>query len=63
MLGFPPKSSILIGFSNINHLFWGTPIFENTQMPSEALEMQVFLKVQLLNFLSIPGVYILKTLT
>ncbi len=27
-----PKSSILIGFSNINHPFWGTPIFGNTQM-------------------------------
>ena len=25
-----PKSSILIGFSIINHLFWGTPIFGNT---------------------------------
>ena len=24
-----PKSSIVIGFSIINHLFWGTPIFEN----------------------------------
>ena len=24
---FPPKSSILIGFSIINHPFWGTPIF------------------------------------
>ena len=30
----PPKSSILIGFSiiNINHPFWGTPIFGNTQI-------------------------------
>ena len=28
----PPKSSILIGFSIINHPFWGTPIFGNTQM-------------------------------
>ena len=27
--GFPPKSSILIGFSIINHPFWGTPIFGN----------------------------------
>ena len=25
-----PKSSILIGFSTINHPFWGTPIFGNT---------------------------------
>ena len=27
-----PKSSILIGFSSINHPFWGAPIFGNTQM-------------------------------
>jgi len=30
IVGFPPKSSILIGFSIINHPFWGTPIFGNT---------------------------------
>ena len=27
-----PKSSILKGFSIINHPFWGTPIFGNTHM-------------------------------
>ena len=27
-----PKTSILIGFSIINHPFWGTPIFGNTHM-------------------------------
>ena len=27
-----PKSSILIGFSIINHPFWGTPIFGNPHM-------------------------------
>ena len=27
-----PKSSILIGSSIINHPFWDTPIFGNTQM-------------------------------
>ena len=27
-----PKSSILIGFSIINHPFWGTPIYGNTHM-------------------------------
>ena len=27
-----PKLSILIGFSIINHPFWGTPIFGNTQI-------------------------------
>ena len=26
------KSSILIGFSIINHSFWGTPIFGNTHV-------------------------------
>ena len=30
IMGFPPKSSILIGFSIINHPFLGTPIFGNT---------------------------------
>ena len=29
-----PKSSILIGFSIINHPFWGTPIFGNTHLIS-----------------------------
>ncbi len=29
-----PKSSILIGFSIINHPFWGTPIFGNIQIAS-----------------------------
>ena len=30
--GFSPKSSILIGFSIINHPFWGTLIFGNTHI-------------------------------
>ena len=30
IVGFPPKSSILIGFSMINHPFWDTPIFGNS---------------------------------
>ena len=30
--GGPPKSSIFIGFSNINHPCWGTPIFGNTHI-------------------------------
>ncbi len=30
--GKPPKSSILIGFFIINHPFWSTPIFGNTQL-------------------------------
>ena len=36
-----PKSSILIGFSIINHPFWGTPIFGNTQMIILGCEMGV----------------------
>ena len=31
-IGVPPKSSILIGFSIINHPIWGTPIFGNTHI-------------------------------
>ena len=27
-----PKSSILIGFSIVNHPFWGTPILGNTHV-------------------------------
>ena len=27
-----PKSSVLIGFSIVNHPFWGTIIFGNTQI-------------------------------
>ena len=32
MVGFPPKSAIFIGFSIINHPFWGTSIFGNTHI-------------------------------
>ena len=32
IVGFPPKSSTLIGFSIINHPFWGTTIFGNTHI-------------------------------
>ena len=35
--GGPPKSSILIGFSSINHPFWGTPIFGNTHIWSKGI--------------------------
>ena len=35
--GGTPKSSNLIGFSNINHPFWGTPIFENTHIDKKFL--------------------------
>ena len=39
-----PKSSILIGFSIINHPFWGTPIFGNTHL---MLRFQKVVKVEL----------------
>ena len=31
-IGVPPNHPILIGFSIINHPFWGTPIFGNPQI-------------------------------
>ena len=36
-----PKSSILIGFSIINHPFWGTTIFGNTLTGVEPQEMDI----------------------
>ena len=36
----PPNHSILIGFSIINHPFWGTPNFGNTQMEKNPNEMR-----------------------
>ena len=48
IVGFPPKSSILIGFSIINHAFWGTPIFGNLHeddlFATELLLLEVFFK-------------------
>ena len=35
-----PKSSIFIGFSIINHPFWGTPIFGNTHIFSGGESLQ-----------------------
>ena len=34
-----PKSSILVGFSIINHPFWGTPIFGNTHIIFSSLPL------------------------
>ena len=36
-----PKSSILIGFSIINHPFWGTPIFGNTHVATTGCSTQL----------------------
>ncbi len=38
-----PKSSILIGFSIINHPFWGTPIFGNIHL---VVEIMVFVDLE-----------------
>ena len=35
-----PKSSILIGFSIINHPFWDTPIFGNTEIHAKKHSIQ-----------------------
>ena len=43
--GGPPKSSILIGFSLINHPFWGTTIFGNTQIWSSWITSPKFLRI------------------
>ena len=37
-IGGTPISSILIGFSIINHPFWGTPIFGNPHILGRILE-------------------------
>ena len=40
--GFPPKSFNLIGFSIINHPFWGTPIFGNTHFTTGGMGILVW---------------------
>ena len=42
-----PKSSILIGFSIINHPFWDTPIFGKTLMYQQKTASFFFLKTWL----------------
>ena len=41
-----PKSSILIGFSIINHPFWGIPIFGNIH-PRKTISTHVFFRMHL----------------
>ena len=36
-----PKSSILIGFSSINHPCWGTPIFGNTHTGNDTNHLYI----------------------
>ena len=45
-----PKSSILIGFSIINHPFWGTPIFGNTHEASSCFTRFSHLDTSCLTF-------------
>ena len=53
--GGSPKSSILIGFSIINHPFWGTPIFGNTHIETVEFDPIKKKKQWPKNF-TIPGV-------
>ena len=52
-----PKSSILIGFSIINHPFWGTPIFGNSHIPfcSNKVLEQFYLQQPIAVFTGILG--------
>ena len=45
-----PKSSILIGFSIINHPFWGTPIFGNTHIAHRPSFIIIGLRLVSLSF-------------
>ena len=46
-----PKSSILIGFSIINHPFWGAPIFGNTHIESICMVKYDFMNLEKMHFL------------
>ena len=49
--GGPPNSSILIGFSIINHPFWGTIIFGNTHIfKTSVYASTVFGRYHMMNF-------------
>ena len=43
-----PKSSILVGFSIINHPFWSTPIFGNTHIVDHSQKVVVYIGVALI---------------
>ena len=45
IVGFPPKSSILILFSIINHPFWGIAIFGNTHLKKTHNEIDSLIKL------------------
>ena len=66
IVGFTPKSSILIGFSTINHPFWDTPIFGNIHLDSFILlEFShafpfVFLCVSFLGFFFVSKLVVIR---
>ena len=43
-IGVSPNHPFLIGFSIINHPFWGTPIFGNTQMEMISNDLYIICK-------------------
>ena len=45
IVGFPPKSSNLIGFSIINHPFWGTPILGNPHINPYGLGLMMLMTI------------------
>ena len=45
-----PKSSILIGFSIINHPFWGTLIFGNTYVVVSNIVLEFSLPGEMIQF-------------
>ena len=61
IVGFPPKSSILIRFSIINHPFWGpTPISGNAQI---VFQLPSFLGAIFLVFVAVQiGTLLIKSL-
>ena len=61
LLGITPKSSILMGFSSINHLLWGTPIHGNPLMGSAKRHLVVQI-CQILRQHQTQGIVILRWL-
>ena len=51
-----PKSSSSIGFSIINHPFWGIPIFLETPISMNSYGREIILKVLLGDFDGLGGV-------
>ena len=59
-----PKSSNLIGFSIVNHPFWGTPIFGNTHIGKYTIHWRSGLansRVSCLNIIRLLGIHTIYT--